>query len=110
MGALRWRSGRSLEDRGEDVDELDRCIDARSPPFPARQLHEQRDLECLAVEEDAVLLFAVLVESFAVIGEKDDERFVVDAFLFQKIEKLPDDGIGAGDLAAVVIRISPEQR
>src|SRR5258708_845635 len=43
-----------------------------------------------------MLFFAVLVESFAVIGEQDDE--------------VADDGIGIGDRAVVVIRVFAEER
>ena len=66
-----------------------------------RQLHDQRHLQRFAIEQDPVLVFAVLAEPFAVIGEKDDRRLVVEAFLFQRIEEAADDRIGRLNVGVV---------
>ena len=68
---------------------------------PLRQLEDQRHLERLAVEEDAVLLLAVVAQPLAVVGEEDDDRPVVDPLLLQLGEQVADDRVGGGDLAVV---------
>ena len=64
---------------------------ARAP----RQLHEQRDLQGLAIQQDPVLVLAVIPQPLAVIGEEDDDRAVVDAAsVFRSAMKLADDRVG----------------
>ena len=48
-----------------------------------------------------MLVFAVIAESFAVIGQQNDRRFVVDPFLPQKIEKTAHDRVGSDDVGIV---------
>ena len=77
-------------DRREDVDQLDRGPTRpaeRAPSFG--QLHEERDLEDLAVEEDAVLVLAVLAEPLAVVREEDDERPVVEPLRRRRSRNFP---------------------
>ena len=39
------------------------------------------------------LIFAVVAQSFAVIGYDEDDGAIVDAFRFQEREQLADDGV-----------------
>ena len=73
------------------------------------ELHEERHLERLAVEEDAVLVLAVLPEPLAVVGEEDDEALLVEAERLQPVDQLAHDGVRRGDLAVVGLGVpAPE--
>ena len=92
------RDGEDLADRREDVGQLDRRVDGRPRrteirPRSLRELHEERDLEDVPVEEDAVLVLAVLAEALAVVGEDDDEGPVVEPLLPEEGEEAADDGV-----------------
>ena len=53
-----------------------------------------------------MLVFAVIVQSFAVIGQQNDDGAMVKAFRFQKREELSDDRVGRGNLAVVCVRVA----
>src|SRR5262249_28391610 len=55
------------------------------------------------VEENPVLVLAVLAQSLAVVGEEDDERPLVEAFRFQEGDERADDRIRRRDLSVVRI-------
>jgi len=94
-----------VADRREDVRELDRSADGRSGKGLPRQLDDERHLDRLAIEEDAVLLLPVVAEPFAVVGEEDDERPVVDPQLLQLVEKRADDAVRGRHLRVVAVGI-----
>ena len=48
-----------------------------------------------------MLVFAVIAESFAVIGQQNDRRFVVDPFLPQEIEEAAHDCVSSDDVGIV---------
>jgi len=58
-------------------------------------------VDVFAIKKNPVLVFAMLAETFAVIGEEDDERAVVDSAALQEIDKLPDNRVGRRDFAVV---------
>ena len=87
--------------RGKDVDETGGSGDALAGPRAARELDEERNPELLAVEKDPVLVLAVVAEPFAVIGEEDDDRPVVDPFRLQESEKASEDRVRGRDLSVV---------
>ncbi len=95
-----------LGDRREDVGEGHgrRHRLARAPA--PRKLHEERHVDRLAVEQDAVLVLAVVVQALTVIREKDHERAVVEPALLQKRDHLAHDLVGSGDLAVVRKRVA----
>src|SRR5207253_2930534 len=67
-GSLRdFRVG-LLEDGRKHVRQLDRSVDRLAGVARSRQLHEKRNLQRLAIEEDSMLFLAVLVQPFAMIG------------------------------------------
>ena len=48
-----------------------------------------------------MLVFSVLPQSLAVIGEKYDERAVIDPQRLQMLQEIADDRVGFGNLAVV---------
>ena len=91
----------SAEHGGRDVDSCAGAATRVAGPRAAGQLHQQRHLDRLAVEEDAVLVLAVLAQPLAVVGEQDDQRAVVDPELSQLGDQVADHRVGGGDLAVV---------
>ena len=74
----------------------------RRPPLRAAgQADDRRHLQRFAVEEQAVLGFAVIAEPFAMIGDDRDDRAVEDAARWRPSEKAPDELVGVRDLAVV---------
>ncbi len=63
-------------------------------------------MDRLAIEQDAVLVLAVLAEPLAVVREEDDDRPVVDAEALQLVQQVADDPIGRGHLAVVLLGIA----
>src|SRR5881628_3112191 len=63
---LRCRGRRDRADCWKDIAELNRCGDRFSTLALLRKLEHQRNLQSFAIDKDAVLRFAVVVESFAV--------------------------------------------
>src|SRR5690242_18650521 len=92
------------DDRGKNVDELRGHGDAFAGEILSRKFDDQRNVEHFAIEQNAVLRFAVIAESFAVIAAENNERFVVEPALLQFVEKLADIKIGGGDLAVIRAR------
>src|SRR5439155_17172328 len=70
------RRADEVQNRRYEVDVLN---GRRHPPLTAvaRTLDHQRHVRRLLIEEQAVLLLAVIAEAFAVIREQDDRRSVV---------------------------------
>src|SRR5688500_15278997 len=56
------------KDRGHDIDELHRVRNGRTGALLPWELDEQRNLNRLAIEKDAVLVLAVISQSFSMIG------------------------------------------
>ena len=109
-----WRRARSalrrgastpdgISDRGREVGQLHRCGDALALSRGLRELQHQRNLERFAIEEDPVLVFAVIAEAFAVIRDQQDHGAVVDALRLQIVEKLADDVVRRRHLAVVCV-------
>ena len=84
---------------------MHRTLDALAGASAGGELHQERHLDRLAVEEDAVLLFAVVAEALAVIGEQDDEGSVVEPEPAQAIEERAHRGIRGRHLAVVGIGV-----
>jgi hypothetical protein len=59
-------------------------------PLPLRELGDQRDVDELVPERVAVRETAMLVELLAVVGRNEDERVVVAASFFQRLDQRPD--------------------
>ena len=89
-----------IEDGGSDVDVLDRRADAAGR-IAARQLDDERHVHRRVVEEQAVLLLAVIAETLAVIGQQHDRRLLVEGRRAQPIEQASDDLVRVSDLAVV---------
>src|SRR5258707_709108 len=73
--ALAGRAGRWVQpgepaEGGRHVDQLRRRADAPAAELRPGQLEQQRHLQRLAVQVHAVLLFPMLAQPFAVIGEQ----------------------------------------
>ena len=92
-----------LGDRGATSASCDRLAARVSPARAAPgSFTQQRHLERLAVEQDRVLLLAVVAEPLAVVGGDDHERAVVERRVCaQVVEQLAHDGVGGGHLAVV---------
>ena len=58
-------------------------------------------MDRLVVDEQAVLLLAVIAEALAVIRQQDDRRSVVELVRLQVADQPADDLVGVGDLAVV---------
>ena len=103
MPSGRWkaRHARALGDRREDVEERRGLVDGFARAPAARELHEERHLQALAVEEHPVLGLAVLAEALAVVREEDDHGPVVEPARLQERDELSDDGVRLRDLAVV---------
>ena len=86
-------SGTSRPSRPRTVGATSSSSTGRPVVPPARwrlgQLDEQRHVDGLVVEQDAVLLLAVLAQALAVVGEQDDQRPVVDAEPLQLGDRSP---------------------
>ena len=58
-------------------------------------------MEDLAIEQDPVLLLAVVPEPFSMVGDEEDQRTVVDAVALERFEELAHDTVARRDLAVV---------
>src|ERR1700694_1031898 len=106
-----WQRGRCLlENRGKNVDQLHRYVDRPSRLPRLREFHDQGNLKRFTIEKNPVLLLAMLIEAFAMIGEEQDERLVIDAFSLQITDEISDDCVRGGNLAVVMIRVPAEVR
>ena len=84
------------------------------PHAPARTrvaflLDDQRHVDGLVVDEQAVLLLAMISEALAVIGQQHDGGPIVQLVGFQIGDERADDFVRAGDFA-VVGRVLSEPR
>ena len=103
-GRLRRRLGAGERGRGRvEVDQRRGRGHALAGALAAGQLEDQRHVQRFAVEEHAVLRFAVVAEAFAVVREDEDRRPLVLAALPQAVEEAAERGVGGGDLAVVRI-------
>ena len=68
---------------GIDVDVLDDVADTAAGAFAGGLFDDQRDVNRFVVEEQPVLLLAVIAKAFAVIRQQDDGRFVVELVRLQ---------------------------
>src|SRR6266545_7717222 len=75
-GRLDLQEGR---DRGHDVDQPDGLRHARSRVAREGKLQEKGDVEGLAIEQDPVLLLAMVPQPLPMVGDEEDDRAVVDA-------------------------------
>ena len=64
-------------ERGHDVAQARGRGFLRPAPLGAGQLHEQRNVQRLAIQQDPMLLLAVVEEALAVVRGQHDERVVV---------------------------------
>ena len=90
-----------LGNGGNDIDQPDRVSGGRARPLVAGELDYERDLKRLAVEEDSMLLLAMVQKPLAVVRNEDDQRSIVEPALFQRLEKAAHGRIGEGDLGVV---------
>lgn len=80
-----------------------------APSGRMRQLQNERDLERLTIEEDAVLLLPVVVQTFSVIGHQQNEGAIVKVLLLQISQELAYDRVSMGDLAVIGERETSSQ-
>src|SRR6185295_7634239 len=102
-------SGEREEGR-HDVDQADRRSDPAAGEPAVRELEDQRHLERLAIEQDAVLLLAVIAEPLAVIGKEHDDGPIVETQALELVEEPADDSVRRRDLAVVSVRIAGAER
>ena len=62
---------------------------------------DQRHVNRFVVDEQSVLLLAVIPEPFTVIRQQHDRGTVVELTRLQVLEKMPDDFVAVGNLAVV---------
>ncbi len=79
----RDRGACDLGDGRKHVRQRDRSGHGLAGPPRLRELDHQRNVDRFPVEQDAVLVLAVVVQALAVIREEDDERAVVDLLVLQ---------------------------
>src|SRR5207247_6149081 len=97
-GRLELQEGR---DRRHDVDQPDGLPHARSRVAREGKLQEKGDVEDLAIEQDPVLLLAMVPQTLPMVGDEEDDRAVVDAVALELPEELPDDAVARRHLAVV---------
>src|ERR1019366_4028520 len=61
----------------------------------------ERHVDRLVVHEEAVLLFAMIAQSFAMIRKQDDGRAVVQLGRLEAFQEAADDLVAVGNLAVV---------
>src|SRR5215469_10540773 len=88
--------GGSFEDGGSDVNQSHAGGDPLDG-LVARQLHQQRDVNGLVVEKDAVGVFSVGAETPAVVGGDDDQRVVEEFVSLEGSDQPGDRGVGGGN-------------
>ena len=97
-------------DRRHDVGQPDGLPQPRSGVARARKLQQERHVEDLAIEQDPVLLLAVVPEPLPMVGDQEDDRAVVDAVALELPEELPDDAVARRDLAVVGRSVAAPER
>jgi hypothetical protein len=90
-----------VEDRRHQVDVLHQVRDPASRAGVALLLDDERHVDRLVVDEQAVLLLAMIAESFAVIRHQHDRRTVVELMRLQVLHQAADDFVAVRDLAVV---------
>ncbi len=110
VGSAELAAADGVEDRRRDVGQLGGRVDRLSRPGAARELDEQRHLERLSIEEDAVGVVAVVAEPFAVIRHQDDESVVVVPQFAQTVEQAAHEVVGVGDLGIVAVAVAGRER
>ena len=90
-----------IEDRRHDIDVLHHGGDAAPRTDVRLLLHDERHVNRFVVDEEAVLLLAVIAEPFAVIRQHDHRRAVVQLVRLEIFHEPSDDLVGIGDLAVV---------
>ena len=90
-----------IEDRRHDVDVLNDVGDAPACARVAFLLDNQRHVDRFVVDEEPVLLLAVVAEPFSVIRQQDDRRPVVQLMRLQVLDQESDDFVGVRDLSVV---------
>ena len=68
---------------------------------PSGRFHDQRNMHGGVVDEEAVLVFAVFAERFAVIAKGDDQRRIIKMVLLEPCHQVSEFVIRVGDLAIV---------
>jgi hypothetical protein len=63
---------RGLKDGGRDVYQPNPSVDSRAD-VPPGKLEQQRNVDGFVVEKDAVMVFSMLSERFAVVSHDRDE-------------------------------------
>ena len=104
------READEVEQCRRDVDDPDRAADARSCAGATGQPQNSRHVQRFAVQEDAVLRFAVIVQSFAVIRYDGDDRLVEQSLRLKPREKPADQFVRICDFAVVWVRQSVRRR
>jgi hypothetical protein len=94
------------EDRRGDVDQADVAAYPLAGARAAGEFGHERHLDRLAVEQQAVLVLAVVAQPLAVVGEQDDQSPVVDSAPVELGEKPADEIVGSGDLAVVGVGVA----
>src|SRR5687767_8958491 len=89
------------KDRGHDIHELHRVRNGSTRSLLLWELDEQRNLNRLAIEKDAVLILAVIAEPLAMVGEDHDQRIVVHLRLLEMLHEGADDRVDGLDLRVV---------
>jgi hypothetical protein len=97
----RGRDAALAQHGAEDIGQRGRRGNRAAGIARRRELQQQRHLDRLAVEEDAVLLFPMVAEAFAVVGDDEDEGAVVEPAVAQELQEVAHDRIGAGDLRVI---------
>src|SRR5262245_17078229 len=79
------RAGRpsQIEERGHQVEVLHRLPNASSGALAGSLLDDERDSQCLLVDKQAVPLFVMVAEPFAMIRHDNDGRIVVQLMRLQ---------------------------
>src|ERR1035438_6309562 len=105
---FRWnREIHFLQQRRRYVDQLNAILDLLSGSGCMGKLDQQRHVDGLIVEKNAVGIFAVLAERLAVVGHYGYDCTVVQAAQFQLPDQLSDRCILVGDSPVVEGRRIP---
>ena len=104
-----WSQSENGRDGRKEVHEPDRAAHHRAGVGATRKLHQERHSDGFAIEENSVLLFAVIAEPLAVVGQNEDERTFGNARR-QRGEELADDGVRMRHLRVVRIRVAAPKR
>ena len=98
-----------IQNRGSDVDRANEMGDHLSGGNDIVRAHQQRHAHRFVVDENAVAVFAMLIEPFAMIRGNQREQIGRDSFRFEKAIETVNLAIGELNLGNVriVARLSP---